>query len=189
MPSHPSRRDGSVPLPAPEERVRLRRAWCLTERQLAQAFGVTAATVRSWETGRTSPTGARRAAYAAFLSGLAHGSVPPAGDTGTDAPDARASRRARPCVPAPALRPLPVTGHRDRTAHQGPPVPPGRAATTEGTPVLPGRAPATEGVPVGAGPDPVAPARLRRFRLVCAAVGLWIAVEHLMATAPPTHLL
>lgn len=174
MPSHPSRRDGSVPLPAPEERVRLRRVWCLTEGQLAQAFGVTTATVRSWESGRTSPTGARRAAYAAFLGGLAHGLVPPPDGPGAGTSGTRASRRARHPVPAPGLRPLPVTRRGDR-------------AVRRGAPVLPGRAPAAKGLPVGAGPDPVAPARPRRFRLMSAAVGLWIAVGHLMATAPPAH--
>ncbi|MFJ6985756.1 MULTISPECIES: helix-turn-helix domain-containing protein [unclassified Streptomyces] len=76
MPSHPRRRDGKVPLPTPEERARLRHAWQLTPQQVADAFGVTAATVRSWETGRSTPTGLRRAAYAAFLSGLAQGLAP-----------------------------------------------------------------------------------------------------------------
>ncbi|MEV7433687.1 helix-turn-helix domain-containing protein [Streptomyces griseoviridis] len=73
MPSHPRRRDARAPLPGPAERARLRRAWHLTEQQVAEAFGVTATTVRSWETGRTTPTGVRRAGYAAFLSGLAQG--------------------------------------------------------------------------------------------------------------------
>ncbi|NEB05082.1 helix-turn-helix domain-containing protein [Streptomyces sp. SID13726] len=175
MPSHPRRRDGKAPLPGPDERVRLRQSWRLSEEQLAQAFGVSAATVRSWERGRTSPAGARRAAYAAFLSGLSHGLLPAPADTATPAADTRPSRRPRRPSAAPAVRPLPVTGPGDRAVH--------RAA-----PVLPGRAAVARGLPVGAGPDPVAPARLRRFRLVCAATGLWIAVGHLMATAPPTHL-
>ncbi|MFF6990216.1 helix-turn-helix domain-containing protein [Streptomyces sp. NPDC010273] len=76
MPSHPRRRDGRAPLPAPEDHARLRRAGQLTDEQVAAAFGVTTATVRSWETGRTTPTGLRRAAYAAFLSGLARGLAP-----------------------------------------------------------------------------------------------------------------
>ncbi|MFF5494986.1 helix-turn-helix domain-containing protein [Streptomyces aquilus] len=174
MPSHPSRRDGRAPLPVPEERVRLRRAWRLTEEQVARAFGVTAATVRSWESGRTSPTGARRAAYAAFLGGLAHGLVPAPAGTGADTGGARVSRRARRPAPVPVVRPLPVTGHGDPVVHRG-------------LPVRPGRAQATGGLPVGAGPDPVSPARLRRFRLMTAAVGVWIAVGHLMATMPPAH--
>ncbi|MFE2423305.1 helix-turn-helix domain-containing protein [Streptomyces hokutonensis] len=95
MPSHPRRRDGKAPLPAPEERAGLRRAWQLTDEQVAAAFGVTTATVRSWESGRTTPTGLRRAAYAAFLSGLAQGLA----TAGTAAPPAavhpprRAARR------------------------------------------------------------------------------------------------
>ncbi|MFJ6728307.1 helix-turn-helix domain-containing protein [Streptomyces sp. NPDC091281] len=119
MPSHPRRRDGKVPLPTPEERARLRHAWQLTPQQVADAFGVTAATVRSWETGRSTPTGLRRAAYAAFLSGLAQGLAPavpgPAagerGDGGRsghagDSPARTATRtrsrtRTRRMVPAP----------------------------------------------------------------------------------------
>ncbi|MET8979971.1 helix-turn-helix domain-containing protein [Streptomyces sp. NPDC004539] len=165
MPSRPSRRDGSTPLPDPEERVRLRRAWCLTEGQLAQAFGVTAATVRSWESGRTSPTGARRAAYAAFLNGLAHGLVP------SPAVASRVRRARRP-VPTLVVRTLPVAGRPGQVARR----------------VLPGRATVTGGLPVGPRPDPVSPGRLRRFRLVTVAVGVWIAVGHLLATAPPAHL-
>lgn len=37
---------------------------------MAQAFGVRAATVRSWESGRSQPTGKRREAYGRFLQGL-----------------------------------------------------------------------------------------------------------------------
>ncbi|PWG15347.1 helix-turn-helix domain-containing protein [Streptomyces sp. V2] len=114
MPSHPRRRDGRVPLPAPEERVRLRRAWRLTEEQVAAAFGVTVSTVRSWEAGRTAPTGLRRASYAAFLSGLAYGLVPvpaagAASATGTR--PARRAERSRLAVPVPPGRaPAPAAG-------------------------------------------------------------------------------
>ncbi|MFM9589138.1 hypothetical protein ACKI1J_12555 [Streptomyces scabiei] len=48
---------------------------------MADAFGVTAAAVRSWEAGRCAPRDLRRAACAAFLSGLAHGLVPSPADT------------------------------------------------------------------------------------------------------------
>ncbi|MCW8221098.1 helix-turn-helix transcriptional regulator, partial [Streptomyces griseolus] len=51
----------SPPLPSPKERRRLREARQLTEEQVATAVGVTPATVRAWETGRTSPRGRRRA--------------------------------------------------------------------------------------------------------------------------------
>ncbi|WP_141726987.1 helix-turn-helix transcriptional regulator, partial [Streptomyces niveus] len=58
-------RTSSVPpLPPPKERRRLREAKAMTEKQVAEALGVTQTTVRSWETGRTSPQGRRREAYA-----------------------------------------------------------------------------------------------------------------------------
>ncbi|MEU1552585.1 hypothetical protein ABZ517_07655 [Streptomyces scabiei] len=154
MPSHPRRRDGKTPLPAPEERARLRRAWGLTEGQVADAFGVAVATVRSREAGRSAPRGLRRAAYAAFLGGLAHGLVPGPGDAGAG-PDGR--KVAEPAV-------------------------------YRGSAVLSGRAPAQTGRPVGPGPDPVAPARLRRLRIPAVTVGVWITVGYLMATAPAPHL-
>ncbi|MFE7753781.1 sigma factor-like helix-turn-helix DNA-binding protein [Streptomyces sp. NPDC057429] len=56
-----------APLPPPKERRRLREARALSEEQVAAAVGVTPATVRAWETGRTSPRGRRRAAYARLL--------------------------------------------------------------------------------------------------------------------------
>ncbi|MGW0703382.1 helix-turn-helix domain-containing protein [Streptomyces sp. NPDC002867] len=59
---------GSSPLPPPEERRRLREAKSLTETQLATMLGVTGATIRSWETGRTSPRGRKREAYAKLLA-------------------------------------------------------------------------------------------------------------------------
>ncbi|MFI5765739.1 helix-turn-helix domain-containing protein [Streptomyces sp. NPDC051563] len=58
-------------LPVPAERRRLRELWDLTPQQVAVAFGVRAATVRSWEAGRSAPTGKRREAYRRFLQGLA----------------------------------------------------------------------------------------------------------------------
>ncbi|MFF8830515.1 sigma factor-like helix-turn-helix DNA-binding protein [Streptomyces sp. NPDC015131] len=56
------------PLPSPKERRRLREAMSMTEDQVAQHVGVTRATVRSWETGRTTPRGRKREAYARLLS-------------------------------------------------------------------------------------------------------------------------
>ncbi|WP_105971108.1 helix-turn-helix domain-containing protein [Streptomyces geranii] len=176
MPSHPHRRDGKAPLPSPEERARLRRAWRLTEEHVAVAFGVTEATVRSWEAGRTAPTGLRRAAYAAFLGGLAQGLVP-----------APATPDAARCAGRPSRR----SARRRvvRAVEEHPPVvaaPPGRTAPG-GVEVMPGRAPATLGVPVGAGPDPVSAGRRRRFRFVTVAAGAWTVVLHLMMTTPPPH--
>lgn len=57
----------SPPLPSPKERRRLREAKSLSEAQVAAAVGVTPATVRAWETGRTSPRGRKRAVYARLI--------------------------------------------------------------------------------------------------------------------------
>ncbi|MET9591005.1 helix-turn-helix domain-containing protein [Streptomyces sp. NPDC006516] len=57
----------AAPLPSPEERRRLREARALSADQVAAAVGVTPATVRAWEAGRTSPRGRRRAAYARLI--------------------------------------------------------------------------------------------------------------------------
>ncbi|MFJ4715995.1 helix-turn-helix domain-containing protein [Streptomyces sp. NPDC088785] len=179
MPSHPRRSDGRAPLPAPAERARLRRAWRLSAAQVAEAFGVTPATVRSWESGRSAPRGPRRAAYAAFLSGLAHGLAP--------APSAtRTPPAATPPVPRPP-RVAPSTPRAPRVATPMPRAPRVAPGAVAASPVLRGAAPTTPGLPVGPAPDPVPRARLRRFRLAGAAVGLWIAVGHLLATGPIPH--
>ncbi|MCX5385151.1 sigma factor-like helix-turn-helix DNA-binding protein [Streptomyces sp. NBC_00083] len=60
--------DPMSPLPTPKERRRLREAKALSEAQVAKALGVTRATVRSWETGRTTPRGRRLAGYAKLLT-------------------------------------------------------------------------------------------------------------------------
>ncbi|MFD3944183.1 sigma factor-like helix-turn-helix DNA-binding protein [Streptomyces sp. NPDC058579] len=54
-------------MPSPKERRRLREARGLTEDQVAEAMGVTRATVRSWETGRTTPRGRKQEAYAKLI--------------------------------------------------------------------------------------------------------------------------
>ncbi|MER5950450.1 helix-turn-helix domain-containing protein [Streptomyces sp. NPDC001904] len=166
MPSHPRRSDGQAPLPAPGERSSLRRAWRLSEEQVAEAFGVTAATVRSWEAGRSAPRGQRRAAYAAFLSGLAHGLVPGPSVGST---------------PPPTEPPAPRTPRTPRARSAA------ACADSATSAVLRGSAPSTPGLPVGRAPDPVSPARLRRFRCMTAAVGMWILIGQLMATAPVPH--
>ncbi|MFH8623794.1 helix-turn-helix domain-containing protein [Streptomyces vietnamensis] len=58
----------SATLPTPKERRRLREALALSEEQVAEAMGVTKATVRSWETGRSTPRGRKREAYARLLT-------------------------------------------------------------------------------------------------------------------------
>ncbi|MFJ9424834.1 helix-turn-helix domain-containing protein [Streptomyces sp. NPDC101249] len=205
MPSHPRRRDTRAPLPGPAERGRLRRAWHLTEQQVAEAFGVTAATVRSWETGRTTPTGLRRAAYAAFLSGLAQGLSPaeaPPRDPGgarTGAGTgrirrgggARKARTERGVTGGTAASELPRArdGEGARRECPAPRVPSAPKAVTVHRPaaVLRGRSPGTAGRSVTPGPDPVSPARRRRLRVMAAAAGVWTVVLHLMASAPPPH--
>ncbi|MFE0514063.1 helix-turn-helix domain-containing protein [Streptomyces sp. NPDC058964] len=59
------------PLPPPKERRRLRESRPLTQAQVAERIGVSRATVRAWETGRTSPKGAKGEAYAQLLASLA----------------------------------------------------------------------------------------------------------------------
>jgi DNA-directed RNA polymerase specialized sigma24 family protein/transcriptional regulator with XRE-family HTH domain len=61
----------ATPLPPPKERRRLREAASLTQAQLATRAGVSRETVRAWETGRTTPRGRKREAYAKLLNDLA----------------------------------------------------------------------------------------------------------------------
>ncbi|GGW33352.1 helix-turn-helix domain-containing protein [Streptomyces griseoloalbus] len=84
-----------TPLPPPAERRRLREAGGLTRTQLAERVGVRPETVRAWESGRSTPRGRRREAYAKLLAGLAE---PAEGttDAGTRAPvSGRRSREGR----------------------------------------------------------------------------------------------
>ncbi|KUN47242.1 helix-turn-helix domain-containing protein [Streptomyces olivochromogenes] len=62
-------RTPETPLPSPKERRRLREAQSLSQADVAAAVGVTRATVRSWENGRTTPRGTKRDAYARLLTG------------------------------------------------------------------------------------------------------------------------
>ncbi|MEZ3177510.1 helix-turn-helix domain-containing protein [Streptomyces pimonensis] len=68
-------RSPATPLPSPEERRRLREAASLTRPQLAERVGVRPETVRAWESGRSSPRGRNREAYAELLAGLAEGTA------------------------------------------------------------------------------------------------------------------
>ena len=60
----------ATPLPPPKECRRLREAGSLTQAQVAERVGVSRETVRSWETGRTTPRGRKREAYAKLLTSL-----------------------------------------------------------------------------------------------------------------------
>ncbi|KOX17207.1 MULTISPECIES: helix-turn-helix domain-containing protein [unclassified Streptomyces] len=67
----------SVTLPAPGERRRLREALALSEEQVAEAVGVTKATVKAWEAGRSAPRGRKREAYARLLGACGPDGAPP----------------------------------------------------------------------------------------------------------------
>ncbi|MFF0472322.1 sigma factor-like helix-turn-helix DNA-binding protein [Streptomyces sp. NPDC004284] len=91
----------SATLPTPKERRRLREALALTEEQVAEALGVTRATVKAWETGRSTPRGRKREAYARLLG--AEGTEPPLPTTPKPpgpAPTRAEPRAARPETPA-----------------------------------------------------------------------------------------
>ncbi|GAB2861242.1 helix-turn-helix domain-containing protein [Streptomyces deserti] len=61
----------ATPLPPPKERRRLREAGGLTQDQVAARVGVSGDRVRKWETGRSTPQGRQREAYAKLLASLA----------------------------------------------------------------------------------------------------------------------
>ncbi|MFI7360223.1 helix-turn-helix domain-containing protein [Streptomyces avidinii] len=84
--------DSKLSLPAPKERRRLREAAELTHEEVAAEVGVTVATVRSWESGRTAPRGRKREAYTRFLARLADPAeaAAPTGESG-EAEPARAA--------------------------------------------------------------------------------------------------
>ncbi|MER7865613.1 helix-turn-helix domain-containing protein [Streptomyces cellulosae] len=73
-------RSPALPLPPPDERRRLREARALTRAQLAKRLGVRSGTVRAWESGRGTPRGRTRDAYAELLS-------TPAAETARQTPD------------------------------------------------------------------------------------------------------
>ncbi|MFJ2089839.1 helix-turn-helix domain-containing protein [Streptomyces sp. NPDC087901] len=89
------------PLPSPKERRRLREAKSLSEEQVAAAVGVTRATVRAWETGRTSPRGRKREVYARLIG------------TGSTRPTSRPST-VKPATPN--NRPRAATARQARSA-------------------------------------------------------------------------
>ncbi|MFF5155209.1 helix-turn-helix domain-containing protein [Streptomyces sp. NPDC000348] len=68
-------RSPATPLPPPGERRRLREAASLTRHRLAERVGVRPGTVRAWESGRSTPRGRNREAYARLLARLAEGTA------------------------------------------------------------------------------------------------------------------
>ncbi|MFF3785946.1 helix-turn-helix domain-containing protein [Streptomyces sp. NPDC001933] len=160
------------PLPSPKERRRLREAKSLSEEQVAAAMGVTRATVRSWETGRTTPRGRKREAYARLISGgrPSQQATPPSARFGPGAlnirPKAAVKRAARPAAPKTVARlskpvtstkppprpptPVEATGSTDMA-----PTEPGTTPDPPNTSVMPEPAPAAETAgPAQAGPTP-----------------------------------
>ncbi|MER5613642.1 helix-turn-helix domain-containing protein [Streptomyces sp. NPDC002215] len=160
------------PLPAPKERRRLREAKSLSEEQVAAAMGVTRATVRSWETGRTTPRGRKREAYARLISGgrPSPQATPPSARTKPGAPNTRpkaaVKRAARPAAPKTVARlSMPVTSTKPPSRPPTPveatgstdmaPTEPGTTPDPPNTSVMPEPAPAAETAgPAQAGPTP-----------------------------------
>ncbi|MDX2293772.1 MULTISPECIES: helix-turn-helix domain-containing protein [Streptomyces] len=100
-------------LPTPKERRRLREALALSEEQVAEALGVTKATVKAWETGRSSPRGRKREAYVRLLSGAPADRGPTPAPTGNVRPRAAARRAAKPpTAPAPTPAVAAAPGRR-----------------------------------------------------------------------------
>ncbi|MFF7297045.1 helix-turn-helix domain-containing protein [Streptomyces sp. NPDC008265] len=199
----PARKRSSGPrpweLPEPSARRRLREQWGLTTQQVAAAFGVTPATVRSWERGRSTPRGERREAYRRFLAGLAQqgttGSALPRAAVGgaaspaaaRPAPSASAAGGATPAAPA---APAAATAPAAVTPSAAAVIAPSAAAPVSG-PVGPG--PAARSAPSGPGrnaaprrsADPLSPERLLRLRLLGAAACLVSLLWWLVLTCPP----
>ncbi|MEE1750365.1 sigma factor-like helix-turn-helix DNA-binding protein [Streptomyces sp. JV184] len=133
------------PLPSPKERRRLREAKSLSEEQVATVVGVTRATVRSWETGRTSPRGRKREAYARLINGGRPSSqaTPPSARTKPAAPNTRpkaaVKRAARPTAPTSVARlSKPVTSTKPPSK---PPAPVEATGSTSMAPTEPGTTP------------------------------------------------
>ncbi|MFF2570048.1 helix-turn-helix domain-containing protein [Streptomyces sp. NPDC058084] len=100
----------SFSLPSPKERRRLREALSLSEDQVAEALGVTRATVRSWETGRSAPRGRKREAYAKLLGVHEEPASPQPEKPARPAPDPTRPRPATKGVARPPKAPAAPSG-------------------------------------------------------------------------------
>ncbi|MCX2184427.1 helix-turn-helix domain-containing protein [Streptomyces sp. SKN60] len=167
----------SVQLPSPKERRRLRESLSLSEDQVAEALGVTRATVRAWETGRSSPRGRKREAYAKLLGVYEEPAAPRTEKPARPSPAATRPRPAAkgaarppksPAAPGPAKpsaqkpaapKPVPLTVTRTAEAVEEPAEPRAQEQAQERlkpAPVAEAEAPAP--APEPAAPEPVAPA-------------------------------
>ncbi|MFJ2936222.1 helix-turn-helix domain-containing protein [Streptomyces sp. NPDC087219] len=97
----------SVTLPTPKERRRLREALALSEEQVAEAMGVTKATVKAWETGRSAPRGRKREAYAKLLGAHGPGDAASSPHSPAASPSAASPASEKPAEPR-SLPPSPV---------------------------------------------------------------------------------
>ncbi|MGW0331301.1 helix-turn-helix domain-containing protein [Streptomyces sp. NPDC003011] len=96
----------ATPLPPPKERRRLRESGSLTQAQVAARVGVTRETVRAWETGRTTPRGRKREAYAKLLAELTTAAGRPV--RADDPPPAAEPAPAHASTPTPPAEPEPA---------------------------------------------------------------------------------
>ncbi|MGW4230943.1 sigma factor-like helix-turn-helix DNA-binding protein [Streptomyces sp. NPDC004980] len=138
----------AAPLPSPEERRRLREARALSEEQVAAAVGVTPATVRAWETGRTSPRGRRRTAYARLIGSAASRTAVP--DAATPSVEATGSTTMSPTEPGTGA--TTGTGTTTPVPAEAVPVPAGSAASPAGPAGTAPAAPVAPAAPAPGGP-------------------------------------
>jgi len=147
------------PLPSPQERRRLREAKSLSEEQVAEAVGVTRATVRSWERGRTSPRGRKRALYAKLIAPDPEPTPTPPPVTAPESASlpVSAPEPTPPPVTAPESAPQPVSAAEPTpppvTAPESAPQPVS-AAEPVPPPVSAPASPSTSASPVPASPPP-----------------------------------
>ncbi|MGW2085537.1 helix-turn-helix domain-containing protein [Streptomyces sp. NPDC001880] len=158
MTQGPSDMAAAHPLPSPKERRRLREAKSLSEEQVATVMGVTRATVRSWETGRATPRGRKREAYARLINGdrPSPQATPPSARTEPAAPNTRhkaaAGRAARPTAPTTVAGPTrPMTSTKPPSR---PPTPVEATGSTVMAPTEPGTTPDPPGASATPGPAP-----------------------------------
>ncbi|MFE7358636.1 DNA-directed RNA polymerase sigma-70 factor [Streptomyces sp. NPDC057543] len=151
------------PPPSRKERRRLREAKSLGEEQVAMAVGVTRATVRSGETGRTTPRGRKGEVYAWLISGGRKGprETSPSARTESTASSTRqkaavkpAARPATPTTVAWLSKPVTSAKPPSHTPSRPPSRPPAHVEATGSStmaPTEPGTTPDLSGTPDASG--------------------------------------